>query len=83
MSIRTTVTLDEDVLERVRAESRQRGASFRATLNELLRQAFATPPPRPMRSGFQVKPSHMGFRPALNYDSTESLLEIGEGEAHR
>jgi len=83
MSIRTTVTLDEDVLERVKAESRSRGASFRETLNELLRLAFATQASQPVRSGFRVKPSHMGYRPGLNYDSIESLLEIGEGEVHR
>ncbi|HYZ87577.1 MAG TPA: hypothetical protein VE621_24390 [Bryobacteraceae bacterium] len=37
MSTRTTVTLDDDVLERVKRESRSRGASFRDTLNDLLR----------------------------------------------
>jgi hypothetical protein len=30
-----------------------------------------------------IKPSHMGYRPGLNYDSVEALLEYGEGEWHR
>jgi len=83
MSIRTTVTLDEDVLERLKAESRSRGTSFRETLNELLRLALTTQISHPIRSGFRVKPSHMGYRPGLNYDNIESLLELGEGEFHR
>ena len=49
MSIRTTVTLDEDVLDRVRRESRSRGASFRDTLNDLLRFALIAGQQRPDR----------------------------------
>lgn len=40
MSIRRTVTLDDDVLDRVRRKSRSRGASFRDTLNDLLRMTL-------------------------------------------
>ncbi len=83
MSSRTTVTLDDDVLDRVKAESRARGASFRETLNDLLRRALAPEKPRPVRRRFRIKPSHMGYRPGLNYDNIESLLEYGEGEHHR
>lgn len=83
MSIRTTVALDDDVLERVKAESRARGASFRETLNELLRRALA---PQVSNAGgrrFRIKARHMGYRPGLNYDCTEALIEYGEGEYHR
>ncbi len=40
MSIRTTVTLDDDVIVRVKRASQSRGASFRDTLNDLLRAAL-------------------------------------------
>ncbi|HEY3939707.1 MAG TPA: hypothetical protein VGL97_19895 [Bryobacteraceae bacterium] len=40
MSVRTTVTLDEDVLERVKKVSQSRGISFKNTLNSLLRAAL-------------------------------------------
>ena len=83
MSIRTTVTLDEDVLERVRQESRSRGASFRETLNDLLRSALVKGSAPTERRGFRVKPTHMGYRPGLNYDDVESLLGYAEGESHR
>lgn len=83
MSIRTTVTLDEDVLERVRQESRSRGASFRDTLNELLRLALATQTKTAARSTFRVKATPFGLRPGLSYDDVEGLIEYAEGVHHR
>jgi len=83
MSIRTTVTLDDDVAARIRSESQSRGASFRDTLNDLLRTALLGVDNRPRRRTLKIKPIHMGHKPGLNYDSIESLLEYGEGEQHR
>ena len=74
MSIRTTVTLDEDVLERVKQESRARGASFRDTLNELIRTGLLYARNKPERT-FKIEPTHMGLKPGLSLDSTEALLE--------
>ncbi len=82
MSVRTTVTLDEDVLDRVRRESRSRGASFRDTLNDLLRTALNLQH-QPRRRTLKIKPAHMGYRPGLSYDDVESLLAYAEGEEHR
>ena len=83
MGIRTTVTLDEDVLARVKQESRSRGTSFRETINELLRSALLAGRTQPKRSGVRLRATHMGLRPNLNYDDVESLLEYAEGEQHR
>jgi hypothetical protein len=80
MRIRTTVTLDEDVLERVKKESRARGASFRDTLNDLLRLALTQAKLEPKRGKFRVKPTHMGWRPELNYDCVGGLLDFAEGD---
>ena len=41
MSIRTTVVLDEDVLERVRERAREENVPFRVKLNDLLRDGLA------------------------------------------
>jgi hypothetical protein len=83
MSIRTTVTLDNDVIARVKGESQARGTSFRDTLNELLRTALLGLENKPQRRTLKIKPAHMGYNPGLNHDSIESLLEYGEGERHR
>ena len=83
MGIRTTVTLDEDVLERLKRESRVRGASFRDTLNELLRFALLSRRNQPPRREFRVRPLRMGLRSDLNYDDVEGLIAYAEGEDHR
>jgi hypothetical protein len=83
MGIRTTVTLDEDVLERLKEEARSRGLPFRQVLNDVLRSgllAVRTPPEVPP---FRIEPKHMGTKPGLNYDNIAALLEIGEGDSHR
>jgi plasmid stability protein len=83
MSIRTTVSLDDDVAARVKRESLSRGASFRDTLNDLLRAALLAIDYTPRRRALAILPTHMGHKPGLNYDSVESLLEYGEGDRHR
>lgn len=83
MSIRTTVTLDEDVLDRLKAESRSRGASFKDTLNDLLRLALVHKTEKQPHREFKVTPFNMGQLPGLDYDDVESLIAHGEGEAHR
>jgi len=83
MSIRTTVTLEDDVLERVKRESRARGASFKDTLNDLLRNALLNVDKKPRKRTFVIKPTHMGYKPGLNYDSVEALIEYGEGPWHK
>jgi plasmid stability protein len=83
MSIRTTVSLDDDVVARVKRESLSRGASFRDTLNDLLRAALLGIDYKPRRRALAIQPTHMGHKPGLNYDNIESLLEYGEGDRHR
>ncbi len=83
MSIRTTVTLDDDVIERVKEQSRVRGQSFREALNDLIRTGLIATASRPKRGEFRVKPHHGGYYPGLNYDCTESLIEHLEGPQHR
>jgi hypothetical protein len=80
MGIRTTVTLDEDVLERLKHESKTRGLPLRHVLNESLRKAFLTPDPK--RREFQIA-GNLKFIPGLNYDKTEEVLEFLEGPDHR
>ena len=83
MSIRTTVTLDEDVLEHVKQQSRSRGRPFRETLNDLLRAGLLATETQPKRRKLDLVPHHGGYYPGLNYDCTEALLEYLEGPDHR
>ena len=81
MSIRTTVSLEGDVLDRVKEESRARGESFRDTLNNLLRFALSAGKNTQSKAPFEIRPFHdMGEIPGLNYDKISDLLDYAEGE---
>ena len=57
--LRTTVTLDEDVVENVKRVSRERGVPFREALNDLIRLGYYTkdkPCPVPPLSGERLGP---------------------------
>jgi hypothetical protein len=82
MSIRTTVTLDEDVLERVKEVGKATGASFKDALNNLLRSALMQSNGPPKRN-LNIPVTDMGYYPNLNYDDIEGLLEYAEGPSHR
>jgi len=83
MSIRTTVTLDDDVLLKAKQFSQKRGIPFRQALNDLVRSGLRAQSPIPARTPFKIKPKHLGVMPGLNYDNTEALLEFLEGPMHR
>lgn len=85
MRIRTTVTLDEDVLNRVKDESKATGHSFRETLNELVRDALAHRHDRRGRKReLRIHAIDMGPRPeGVNYDCAEALLEYLDGPGHK
>jgi hypothetical protein len=83
MSIRTTVTLDEDVFERLKEASRAERVPFRKALNEVLRAGLLAREQPPPRRKFRIVPHHMGVRPGLSYDKVSALLELAEGENYR
>jgi hypothetical protein len=84
MSVRTTVTLDDDIVERVKAASQARGASFGDTLNDLLRVALAKQKAQTEQKPFKIKPfKNSGYYPHLNYDCWARLLEELEGPDYR
>jgi hypothetical protein len=83
MSIRTTVTLDQDVYDRAKDFSKARGIPFREALNELVRQGLVAEAAPSPKKPFKIKPFRLGLRPGLSYDNIEALLEYGEGPYHR
>ncbi|MCX6606431.1 MAG: hypothetical protein NTV52_22965 [Acidobacteria bacterium] len=62
MGIRTTVVLEEDVLERVRDQAREDNVPFRTKLNDLLRDGLARRANK-TRVPFVVKTYSMGQFP--------------------
>ena len=81
--MRTTLTLDEDVIAKLREDMRRTGKSFKETVNESLRVALTfktTPKPR---KKFVVHAKDMGKGPASSFVSASELIEFLEGPLHR
>ena len=83
MSIRTTVTLDDDVLARLKEESLARGVAFRTLLNDAVRSGLIAMKAKPKVKPFKVEPLKMGVFPGLDYDKIGALLDYAEGEWRR
>lgn len=76
MSERTTITLEADVAERLRAEAHRTGRSFKDVVNRAIRAGLeASAPATP----FVIDARPMGLRPGLSYDDMETLLDAAEG----
>ena len=80
---RTTLTLDEDVIAKLKAEVRRRRQSFKVVVNEVLRAGLETRRQSAKVASFKVRPREMGLRPGLDYDNIGELLERIEGSSHR
>jgi len=83
--VRTTLTLDEDVAARLKAEVRRSGKPLRTVVNECLRLGMASRPRgRAKEPPFVVRARDLGaLRPGLSLDNIGDLLEAAEGPLHR
>lgn len=81
--MRTTLTLDDDVAAKLKAETRRSGRSFKETVNETLRRGLSTRAGAPSRRPFKVMARDLGLRPGLSLDSVADLIEQTEGAKHR
>ena len=80
--MRTTLTLDDDVAAKLRAEARKSGEPFKQIVNRVLRtglnaraQAVPLPP-------FKVKARALGSK-GFNYDKVWELIEQAEGPYYK
>jgi hypothetical protein len=82
--MRTTLTLDEDVAAKLKAESRRSGRPFRDVVNEALRRGLASRPGASAHRAFKVAARDLGdLRPGLSLDNVAELIEQVEGPLHR
>ncbi len=80
--MRTTLTLDDDVYNKIKDEARRSGRSQKQIVNELLRRALLTQRRARKTESFKVRARHLGRCPGLNYDNIGELVEQLEGPAH-
>jgi hypothetical protein len=82
--MRTTVTLDEDVAAKLRAEARRTGKPFKEVLNECLRIALSGGRRRTRPASFRIETRDLGaLRPGLSLDNVAELLDLVEGPESR
>ena len=82
--MRTTLTLDDDVAAKLKAESRRAGRPFRAIVNETLRRGLASRHSTSQRQPFTVAARDLGeLKPGLSLDNVAELIERVEGALHR
>jgi hypothetical protein len=81
--MRTTLTLDDDVAAKLKAESRRAGKPFKEIVNDTLRSGLATRRAGP-RQPFKITARDMGgLRPGLSLNDVSGLVEQVEGPLHR
>ena len=82
--MRTTLTLDDDVAAKLKAEARRAGRPFRDVVNEALRHGLANRKGPRAQARFKVVARDLGeARPSLSFDNVAELLEQVEGPFHR
>jgi hypothetical protein len=82
--MRTTLTLDDDVAAKLKAESRRAGRPFREIVNDTLRRGLASRRATAQRQPFKIVPRDLGnLKPGLSLDNVWELIEQVEGPLHR
>jgi len=82
--MRTTLTLDDDVAVKLKAESRRVGRPFKEIVNETLRTGLASRRVATQRQAFTIVARDLGnLRPGLTLDNVAELIEQVEGPLHR
>jgi hypothetical protein len=79
--MRTTVRLDDALLERARREAERRGETLTALIERGLRLALANPQRRPecRHVAIPVCREGGGTLPGVDLDDSATLLDIAEG----
>jgi hypothetical protein len=82
--MRTTLTLDDDVAAKLKAEAQRAGRPFHEMINEMLRRGLENRRATAQRRAFKVTARDLGnLKPGLSLDNVAELIEHVEGSLHR
>lgn len=83
--MRTTLSLDDDVARQLERLQREKQASWKDLVNEVLRQGLAVvgSAPRRSRRTYRTRPVSAGRLLIPSIDDVTTALEIAEGDRHR
>ena len=81
--MRTTLSLDDDVLDRARLIAAKLRKPFRAVVNEALRTGLTGLEEGARQRRYVTEPHAMGFRQGYDLDNIQELITQIEGETAR
>ena len=81
--MRTTITLDDDVLQKAKAAAAKSRLPFRQVINEALRAGLRAVATTPEFVAYRTEPHNMGLKAGRNLDNIQELLAQIEGEDFR
>jgi hypothetical protein len=81
--MRTTLAIDDDVLDRARAVAAKLHKPFRMIVNEALRAGLDQVERPTKHRRYKTEPHAMGLRSGRNLDNIQELLAQIEGEDSR
>ena len=81
--MRTTLSIDDDVLDRARAIATKLRRPFRSIVNEALRAGLDQMEVPALQRPYKTEPHAMGLRSGRNLDNVQKLLARIEGEGSR
>ena len=81
--MRTTLVIDDDVLDKARALASNRKISFRSVVNEALRAGLSIAEAPAKQKKYRTTPRPMGLRSGRSLDNIQELLAQVEGENRR
>lgn len=73
--MRTTLTIEPDVAERIETEVRRTGRSMKAVVNEALRSGLSSAQHGKQQKSFQVKARPLGLKAGFDPDRMNQLLD--------
>ena len=78
--MRTTLTLEDDVGKRLKQEIRRTGKGMKTVINEALRLGLGMAGKSPRPKPFKVRPHAFGFKPGIDLDRLNQLVDELEAE---
>jgi Arc/MetJ family transcription regulator len=81
--MRTTLTIDDDVLDKARSLAARLHTPFRQVVNEALRAGLRVVEEPAQRRPYRTRPHKLGLKAGRNLDNIQELIAQIEGEEHR
>lgn len=79
--MRTTLTLEDDLASLLQARARQQGISFKEMVNRAVRSGLGTEVESPRADAPKTIPHSFGFRPGIDLDKLNQLVDELEADA--